>query len=167
MCFCKNIKNRTIIFFRIYFPPNSRSAAPLRPLSGSLGDLLLQRVPQVFHFSTDFGAFPSYVGSKRNMFDKKLSWLAHFIVLCWCKRRVSFKKVERAGAQKTSRKQRKRNHKSEESPLKYSALALWGPCWSRSARALRLTKLAPRHPGPSTSSPTRLKAVVTWTSKAS
>ena len=34
--------------------------------------VLLQRVPQVFHFSTDFGAFPSYAGSKWNMFDKKL-----------------------------------------------------------------------------------------------
>ena len=37
--FCKNNNIRNLDFSRIYFPPNSRSGAALRPLSGSLAEL--------------------------------------------------------------------------------------------------------------------------------
>ncbi len=44
--------------------------------------VLLQRVPQVFHFSTDSGGFPSYAGSKRNMFDKQVQLINAFYRCC-------------------------------------------------------------------------------------
>ncbi len=51
----------------------------------------------------------------------------------------------------------KMNHKSEEFPLKSSALASLRHSWSRRTHAWQLAKLALWRPGPSTSSPTRPK----------